>query len=144
MCFRMSQKTKVAKSAEEPKLQGLLAENAPAATYPCVENSGGLITADHEVLREECESRNNHRYAVIVPDLSTQWLQADPCKTKVSEETVKSLQKFFGPKASPIVVYTDNSVDDCKAREDLRWNIIENHRLIVPRRMVLQSGQYAG
>ena len=83
MCFRMSQKTKVAKSAKSTKItRGVLEESAPAATYPCVENFGDLITADHEVLREECESRNNRRYAVIVQDLSTQRLQAYPCKHK--------------------------------------------------------------
>ena len=27
---------------------------------------GDLITADHKVLSEGCESRNNHRYAVVV------------------------------------------------------------------------------
>ena len=96
MCFRMSQKTKVAKSAKRTKItRGVLAESAPAATYPCVENFGDLITADNEVLREECESRNNRRYAVIVQDLSTQRLQAYPCKTKTSQETMKNLQKVF-------------------------------------------------
>ena len=29
------------------------------------ENFGDLITADHKVLSEGCESRNNHRYAVV-------------------------------------------------------------------------------
>ena len=40
-----------------------------------------------------CESRNNHRYAVVVQDLATQWIQAYPCKTKTSQETQRSLQK---------------------------------------------------
>ena len=44
------------------------------------ENFGDLITADHKVLSEGCESRNNHRYAVVVQDLATQWIQAYPCK----------------------------------------------------------------
>ena len=35
------------------------------------ENFGDLITADHEVLCDNCESRNNHRYAVVVQDLVT-------------------------------------------------------------------------
>ena len=30
------------------------------------ENFGDLITADHKVLSEKCESRNNHRYAIVV------------------------------------------------------------------------------
>ena len=37
-------------------------------------------TADHKVLNEECESRNNHRYAVVVQDLAT--FKSYPCKTK--------------------------------------------------------------
>ena len=32
---------------------------------PRAENSGGLITADHRVLCEGCESRHNHRYAFL-------------------------------------------------------------------------------
>ena len=39
---------------------------------PRAENFGDLITADHEVLSEGCEPRNNHRYAVVVQDLATQ------------------------------------------------------------------------
>ena len=50
---------------------------------PRAENFGDLITADHKVLSENCESRNNHRYAVVVHDLATQWIQAYPCKQKL-------------------------------------------------------------
>ena len=50
-------------------------------------NFGDLITADHKVLSDNCESRNNHRYAVVVQDLATQWIQSYPCKTKTSQET---------------------------------------------------------
>ena len=57
---------------------------------------GDLITADHKVLSDNCESRNNHRFAVVVQDLATQWIQAYPCKTKTSQETQRSLQHFFG------------------------------------------------
>ena len=49
---------------------------------PRAEKFGDLITADHKVLSENCESRNNHRYAVVVQDLATQWIQSYPCKTK--------------------------------------------------------------
>ena len=61
---------------------------------PRAENFGDLIAADHKVLSENCESRNNHRYAVVVQDLATQWIQSYPCKTKTSQETPRSLQKF--------------------------------------------------
>ena len=76
---------------------------------PRAENFGDLITADHNVLSEGCESRNNHRYAVVVPDLATQWIQSYPCKTKTSQETQKSVQKFLEPIRKPKVIYTDNS-----------------------------------
>ena len=76
-------------------------------TSPCRRRNGGavpradkfgdLITADHKVLSDNCESRNNHRYAVVVQDLATQWIQAYPCKTKTSQETQRSLQKFLSP-----------------------------------------------
>ena len=49
---------------------------------PRSENFGDLITADHKVLSENCESRNNHRYAVVVHDLATQWILSYPGKTK--------------------------------------------------------------
>ena len=38
---------------------------------PRAVNFGDLITADHKVLSDNCESRNNHRYAVVVQDLAT-------------------------------------------------------------------------
>ena len=89
---------------------------------PRAENVGDLITADHKVLSDNCESRNNHRYAVVVQDLATQWIQANPCKTKTSQETQRSLQKFLEPERNPEVMYTDNSLEFGKACEDLSWN----------------------
>ena len=89
---------------------------------PRAENSGDLMTADHKVFSEGCESRNKHRYAVVVQDLATQWIQAYPCKTKTSQETQRSLQKFLEPERKPKVIYTDNSLEFGKACEDLSWN----------------------
>ena len=79
------------------------------------DNFGDLITADHKVLSDNCESRNNHRYAVVVQDLATQWIQAYPCKNKTSQETQRSLQKFLEPERKPKVIYTDNSLEFGKA-----------------------------
>ena len=56
-----------------------------------------------------CESRHNHRHAVVVQDLATQWIQSYPWKTKTSQETEKSLQKFLEPTRKPKVIYTDYS-----------------------------------
>ena len=52
-------------------------------------NFCNLITTDHKVLSEGCESRNNHRYAVVAQNLATQWLQSYLCKTKTSQEPQK-------------------------------------------------------
>ena len=92
------------------------------AAVPRAENFGDLITADHKVLSDNCDSQNNHRYAVVVQDLATQWIQAYPCKTKTSQETPRSLQKFLEPDRKPKVIYTDNSLEFGKAYEDLSWN----------------------
>ena len=89
---------------------------------PRAVNFGDLITADHKVLSDNCESRNNHRYAVVVQDLANQWIQAYPCKNKTSQETQRRLQKFLEPERKPKVIYTDNSLEFGKACEDLSWN----------------------
>ena len=89
-------------------------EAAPQAKF------GDLITADHKVLSDNCESRNNHRYAVVVQDLATQCIQEYPCKTKTSHQ--RSLQKFLEPERKPKVMNTDNSLEFGKACEDLSWN----------------------
>ena len=69
-------------------------------------NFGDFVTADHKVLSDNCESRNNHRYAVVVQDLATQWTQAYLCKNKTSQETQRSLQKFLEPDRRPKVIHT--------------------------------------
>ena len=70
---------------------------------------------------DEC-TRNNHRYAVVVQDLDTQWIQSYPCRTKTSQETQRNLQKFLEPNRKPKVIYTDNSLEFGKVCEDLSWN----------------------
>ena len=89
---------------------------------PKAENFGDLITADHKVLSDNCESRNNHRYAVVVQDLATQWIQSYPCKTKTSQETERSLQKFLEPTWKPTVIYTNNSLEFGESCEELSGN----------------------
>ena len=45
------------------------------------EKFGDLITADHKVLSDNCESRNNHRHAVVVQDFGYS-MESYQCKTK--------------------------------------------------------------
>ena len=46
------------------------------------------MTADHNVLDEEGASRNTPKYASVVQDLATQWIQGYPCKIKSFTEFV--------------------------------------------------------
>ena len=100
------------------------------AAILCAEIFGDLITADHKVLIEACESRNNHRYAVVIQDLATQWIQSHPCKKKTSQDTEKSLRKFLEPSEKPKVIYTDKLLTIGRSFEDLSWN----HRTSTPHR----------
>ena len=79
--------------------------NLTGEGVPRAENFGDLITADHEVLNEGCEPRDNHRYATVIQDLTTQ-----PCKTKTSEETEKSSRKILQPSEKTKVIYIDNFI----------------------------------
>ena len=108
-----------------------ICQRTKITTAPCRRRNGGAVPraeifgdliTDHKVLSDKCESRNNHRYAVVVQDLATQWIQSYPCKSKTSQETQRSLQKFLEPDRKPKVIYTDNSLEFGKACEDLSWN----------------------
>ena len=92
---------------------------------PCRRRNGEAVPRAvkfGDLISDNCESRNNHRCAVVVQDLATQWIQAYPCKNKTSQETQRSLQKFLEPERTPKVIYTDNSLEFGKACEDLSWN----------------------
>ena len=67
-------------------------------TVPRAANFGDLIIADHKVLSDNCESRNNHRYAVVVQDLATQWIQAYPCKNKLHKKHREACKSSWNPK----------------------------------------------
>ena len=122
MCSHIFQRTQVATYAEGPQLYGLHAESEAKATYFAQKSLVTLLRPTTEVLIEEGESRNHHRYAVIVQDLATQWIQRYPCKSKASQEMMRSLQKLLDSKVSPKVIHTDNSLEFGKTCEDLQWN----------------------
>ena len=62
---------------------------------PKAENFGDLITADHKVLSEGCESRDNYRYAVVVQDLATQWLLSHPCKQQLFRKSRRAYRSSW-------------------------------------------------
>ena len=80
-----------------PKFTRLPCRRRTGEDVPRAGKFGDLITADNKILEEESESRNNHRYAVVVQDLATQWILSYSCKTKTSHETERILQKFSEP-----------------------------------------------
>ena len=116
----ISSKTEIARSVKGPKITRAPCRRRNGEAVPRAVNFGDLITADHKVLSDNC--RNNHRHAVVVQDLATQWIQAYPCKTKTSQETQRSLRKFLEPERKPKVICTDNSLEFGKACEDLSLN----------------------
>ena len=76
-------------------------------TVPRAENFGDLIRADHKVLSDNCESRNNHRYAVV--------------KT-YHRKLKEACKSFVDPDRKAKVIYTDNSLEFGKSCENLSWN----------------------
>ena len=63
--YSLPKKTEIARSASEPRSQELFAEGEMANQY-----LGQKKTADHKVLNEGGESRNNHRCPVVVQDFN--------------------------------------------------------------------------
>ena len=115
--------------SEGPKLRYLLEDennecilHVLVQSCPKAETFGDLITADHKILSKGSESRDNHRDAVVVQDLATEWLRSYPCKTKTSQETTKNLVNFLEPTRKPKVIYTDNSLEFGKSCEEVSWN----------------------
>ena len=120
--FVTSRRTEISRSARGPKISRAHNRKGTGDAVSRAENFGDLITADHKVLSEGCGSRNSHRYAVVVQDLATQWIQSCPCKSKTCQWTDRNLRKFFDPSEKPRVIYTDNSLEIGKSCEDLSWN----------------------
>ena len=66
---------------------------------PRAEKFGDLIIADHKVLNEERESRNSHRYAVVVQDLASQnqnFAGDGGESTKVSRAVTEAKSYLYG------------------------------------------------
>ena len=109
---------------------------------PRAEKFGDLITADHKVLSDNCESPNNHRYAVVVQDLATQWIQSYPCKTKLHRkhrEACKSSWSQIGNLKSFTLKIPWNSAKPVKISPGIIARLHHTDR----RLMVLQKEQCA-
>ena len=118
----ISLKTEIARSVKRTNITKVPCRRRNGEAVPRATNFGDLITADHKIVSDNFASRKNHRHAVMVQDLATQWIQAYPCKNQTSQETQGSLQKFLEPEKKPKVIYTDSSLEFGKNCEDLSWN----------------------
>ena len=79
---------------------------------------GDFISADHKVLSEGCESRDNHLYAVVVQDLATPSSQSYGCESKLPGEPTE----VPGADKEAKSHFSDNSLEFGNACEDLSWN----------------------
>ena len=103
---------------------------------------GDLITADHTVLNEEGESRNNHRHAVVVQDLATQRIRSYPCKTKTSQGDGKEFTKVSGAVSEGQKSYTLTSHWNLANLVKIYHGIIVLQHSVDPRRTALRKEQY--
>ena len=119
------------------KVTRALCRRRTGEALPRAEKFGDVITADHKVLNEEGESRNNHRYAVVVQDLATQWSQSYPCKQKRSQVTEQSSQKFLEPSQKKKELFIVTFHWNMENLVNIHHGIIEHQHLIDPRQMAL-------
>ena len=85
---------------QRTKTTGAPCRRRIGGAVPRAVNFGDLITADHKVQSDNCESRNNHRYAVVVQDLTTQWIQAYPCKKKLHKKPREACKSSWNPRGN--------------------------------------------
>ena len=117
-----SRKTGIARSARGPKSQGPLCRRRIGRVVLRAENFGDFITADHKIVSEGCESRNNHRHAVVVQDLASQWIQSSPCKTKLFRIRRRACKSSWSRTGSLKSFTLTIPLEFGKACEDLSWN----------------------
>ena len=89
-----------------------------------------MITTDHKVLNEEKESRLRHRYAVVVQDLATHWIQFYPCKNQISSRDAETFWKFltFRRKPKDQVIKQFSGISRSLRRVELKSCEIYSHR----------------
>ena len=93
---------------------------------PCPKDRNCDICSGTKIRRASCRKRthrsHNYRYAVVIQDVTPQWIQSYPCKTKTFSGNAKEFAQVLGADVEPIVVYTANSLEFGKSWADLSWN----------------------
>ena len=70
---------------------------------------------------DEQTSRGGARYALIIQDEHTKWIQAYATKTRSYQEVMQSFKRFMPMDQTPKHVYLDNAPELIKAMEELQW-----------------------
>ena len=90
---------------------------------PRADNFGDLITADHKVLSDNCESRNNHRLRSRGAGFSYSMDPGVPVqKQNFTRKPKGACKSSCCPRGNQKSIYTDNSLEFGKACEDLSWH----------------------
>ena len=98
---------------------------------------GDLLTADHKVLNEGCESRDNHWYAVVVQDLGTQWIQSYPVKNKDFKWDGEKFVKILGAVTQAIRHLHWEFIGILENHAKIQYGITALQHLVDPRRVVV-------
>ena len=68
---------------------------------PPAKQFGDRLTADHKTLMDDQASRGGARYALVIQDEHTRWIQAYATKSRCYPEVVQAFKKIYanGPQA---------------------------------------------
>ena len=131
-CFPEKRRRRTTKSIQDRFLRCLIYRQSQLDIGWTEEHCARLeeiAAEDHSYVATAAERTRRENTWVLVlnssgpkKDLATQWIQSYPCKTKRSQETQRSLQKFLEPTRKHKVIYTANSQEFGKSCEDLSWN----------------------
>ena len=83
---------------------------------------GDINTADHKVLNEEGESRNDQKVCNCCARFGHSMDSKLPMENKNFTRTRWISTNIFDPEENPKVIYTNNSMEFGKACECLQWN----------------------
>ena len=89
---------------------------------PPADRFGDRLTADHKTLADDQSARGGERYALIIQDEYSKWIQAYATRTRSHEEVVMAFRRFMPLNSKPTHVYVDNAPELLKALEELNWN----------------------
>ena len=109
---------------------------------PRAEKFGDSITAVHSLLNEECESRNKDRYAVVVQDFATQWIQSYPCEIKNFTGNRKKLAEVPRAIRKTQRSFSLTILGNLQHPVKIHHGIIGRQHLVDLRRMALLHEQY--